>query len=629
MFRKYIIIMIFAIASILLLSDQLVIVRVHSNAPANGFVSVLDQNFNYIVGTGWGGAGYLVGYNSFQFEIPDSYDLSLIYGNAGGGTAWGDWLEIFEQGFTGNPPTCNIFFQFSFPQDMSVFLYTNSDVEEGTVELYGPLLVESITKKWDNDDYDHDGVTEVHFEDVFLEGGGGYQYVTVVAYGTNVYGEELSLESEEGFIWNPEIEQWENDELSYTNTGFNYPLPEVEERTFHRGWNWASTPRLFRVGNDGFDAEIVIDDLEPYALWIKAENPDENYMEFNYEDPPGYWQHHGDFYDFISTSGYKLNMSNDYYSYDLDVYGTVLDPETNMSLTGGGYENWLGYFLTYSLSPADAFAEIWDNDLYQIKGEDWSMWKIGGRWYGSMERYTLDYGEMVIAKCYNDCVFQWDNESVPVDPRERSKSEHFTYEEQADYIPVLVELEPGDEPLEVGVIVEGECKGAAKVEDSSVQINAYILEGQGENVEFEMYYGRSKPEMTQKNYTVYNPVTNLHENRKIKTGEYRDFYMVSFNEEAYKQTDNETLQVYYSPNPFYSSTVISYNLPEEKDITLEIYNIKGQRIKTLYKGNSTAGEHNVTWNGTDENNKKVSTGIYFYKLITPEKILSKKMLLMR
>ena len=626
MFRKYILIMIFAIASILLLSDQLVVVRVHSNAPANGFVSVLDQYSNYIVGTGWDGAEFLVGYNSFPFYIPDSYDLSLIYGDAGGGTAWGDWLEIFEQGFTGNPPTCNILFQFSFPQNMSVFIYTNSDVEEGTVELYGPLLVESITKKWDNDDYDHNGVTEVHFEDIFLEGG-GYQNVTVVAYGTNVYGEELSLESDEGFVWNAGEEQWENYELSYTNTGFNYPLPEVEERTFHRGWNWASTPRLFRVGNDGFDAEIVIDDLEPHALWIEAQEPDDNYMEFI--DDPGYWHHHGDLDDFISTSGYKLNMSNDYYSYDLDVYGTVLDPETNMSLIGGGYENWIGYYLPYSLRPSEAFAQIWDNNLYQIKAENWTMYKHGGVWQGSNMRYTLNYGEMYIVKCVAPCTFQWDNDTGGVEPNNRDKSEHFTYDEEADYIPIFAEFEEGDEPLEIGVIVAGECKGAAKVEDSSVQINAYILEGQGEDVEFEMYYGRSKPEMTQKNYTVYNPVTNLHENRKIKTGEYRDFYMISFNKEADEQIDNETLQVYYSPNPFYSSTVISFNLKKEKDITLEIYNIKGQRIKTLYKGNSTAGEHNVTWNGTDENNKKVSTGIYFYKLITPEKILSKKMLLMR
>ena len=88
--------------------------------------------------------------------------------------------------------------------------------------------------------------------------------------------------------------------------------------------------------------------------------------------------------------------------------------------------------------------------------------------------------------------------------------------------------------------------------------------------------------------------------------------------------NNETLKVYHSPNPFYTSTVISYNLPEEKNISLEVYNIKGQRIKTLYNGNATIGEYQVTWNGTDENNRKVSSGIYFYKLITSEKVILKK-----
>ena len=517
---------------------------------------------------------------------------------------------------------------FGYPQDLSVFIYTNSDVEAGSVDLkYGPNVLETVVTKWDNEDNDSDGVTEVRFEDFYFDAE-DYANLTIQAYGTNVYDDYSYLTGISGFTWNSG--QWENHDLESQANGFNYDLPAGENRTFHFGWNWASCPRLFRTGNDGFDAEIVIDDLEPYALIIEAEVPFENYMNWMPGwNPPG-WHHNNDFDEFVSTSGYKIKLKDDYVSYDLDVYGTILPAGTEIYLQGNDHENWIDYYLEYSLRPSEAFAQIWDNVLYSVKGEDWSMWKIDGKWHGSNERYTIDYGEMVIAKCTGiDFMFEWDNESPPREKEDRDKAENFSYEEEADYIPILVELDPGDEPLEVGVMVEGECKGSAKVEGESVQINAYILEGEGEDVEFEMFYGRSKPEKTQKDYLVYNPNTNLKEKRVIRAGEYSDYYVVSFNEDEEDQTANHKLQVRHSPNPFHTSTAISYNLPEEKDISLEVYNIKGQRIKTLYNGNATIGEHQVTWNGTDENNKKVSSGIYFYKLITPEKTLSKKMLLMR
>lgn len=65
------------------------------------------------------------------------------------------------------------------------------------------------------------------------------------------------------------------------------------------------------------------------------------------------------------------------------------------------------------------------------------------------------------------------------------------------------------------------------------------------------------------------------------------------------------------PNPFNPTTTFSYNLAAESKVTLKIFNIKGQKIKTLIAENQTAGRHHVMWDGTDDNGKKVSTGIYF------------------
>ena len=65
------------------------------------------------------------------------------------------------------------------------------------------------------------------------------------------------------------------------------------------------------------------------------------------------------------------------------------------------------------------------------------------------------------------------------------------------------------------------------------------------------------------------------------------------------------------PNPFNPTTTFSYSLAIEAKVELTIFNIKGQKIKTLVSENQTAGIHQVMWNGTDDHNKKVSTGIYF------------------
>jgi len=84
------------------------------------------------------------------------------------------------------------------------------------------------------------------------------------------------------------------------------------------------------------------------------------------------------------------------------------------------------------------------------------------------------------------------------------------------------------------------------------------------------------------------------------------------------------------PNPFNPSTTISFSIPEESKVELSIYNPKGQKIRTLVKDQFTAGDHKTTWNGVDDNNKPVSSGIYFYKLQVNGKVEAvKKCLLLK
>lgn len=98
--------------------------------------------------------------------------------------------------------------------------------------------------------------------------------------------------------------------------------------------------------------------------------------------------------------------------------------------------------------------------------------------------------------------------------------------------------------------------------------------------------------------------------------------------------NNDNIILYQSyPNPFKSETAISfsYSISQDSKVILGIYNIIGQKIKTLVHKNQQSGFHNVIWNGTDNNNKTVPSGVYFYRITTipNQKSVTKKKLLIK
>jgi hypothetical protein len=83
------------------------------------------------------------------------------------------------------------------------------------------------------------------------------------------------------------------------------------------------------------------------------------------------------------------------------------------------------------------------------------------------------------------------------------------------------------------------------------------------------------------------------------------------------------------PNPFNPVTTINYNLPRRSNVTIEVFNILGQKVITLLDENKSAGEYQITWGGNDSNEQKVSTGIYFYRFQAGDYVETKKMLLLK
>ncbi|MCB5265838.1 MAG: T9SS type A sorting domain-containing protein [Candidatus Cloacimonetes bacterium] len=83
------------------------------------------------------------------------------------------------------------------------------------------------------------------------------------------------------------------------------------------------------------------------------------------------------------------------------------------------------------------------------------------------------------------------------------------------------------------------------------------------------------------------------------------------------------------PNPFNPQTTIKYSLAQAEDVTLEIFNLKGQRVRSYTPGVQKAGNHDFVWNGTDDQAREVASGIYFYRLNSPNYSQSRKMILMK
>jgi hypothetical protein len=98
-------------------------------------------------------------------------------------------------------------------------------------------------------------------------------------------------------------------------------------------------------------------------------------------------------------------------------------------------------------------------------------------------------------------------------------------------------------------------------------------------------------------------------------------------EGAITPKDFELYQSY--PNPFNNQTIIKYDLLKSCQVSLTVYNILGQKVKTLVEGYQVAGSKVVNWDGKDERGKDLASGIYFYQLKAGDLTQTKRMVLLK
>ena len=83
------------------------------------------------------------------------------------------------------------------------------------------------------------------------------------------------------------------------------------------------------------------------------------------------------------------------------------------------------------------------------------------------------------------------------------------------------------------------------------------------------------------------------------------------------------------PNPFNPSTSVKFQVPTTSNVTIKIFNMLGQEVRTLYAGQVLRGTYNVQWDGLNNSGKKMSSGAYIYRMTAGDFVQSKKMILLK
>ena len=350
-----------------------------------------------------------------------------------------------------------------------------------------------------------------------------------------------------------------------------------------------------------------------------------------YKDYLEQWQN--EIGDFRSVDGYKINMDDDA---ELEVAGWVEDPSTVMYLYEDvskdpwspmlGIGNWIGCFIPGSTAWQTAFSQIMDEITF-IKADDWSYVK---NYCMPPSFCTVDYGKLYVVGVYEDCSFTWTTFGKNTAPYIKPETIIFSYEEEADYMPIFVdETDALDGVDEIGVFLGEECIGASVIEEFPVFIPAYVEDELiKEDVELTFRTASYDDKGIMKNMSVF--VYNEKEKDFVKdtivlNNMSSAFVRLGVGDDIEIPTEFSVHQNY--PNPVRGTTTISFTLPEyHQEAQVMIYNIKGQLVKELEVGASNKG-FNAVWDCTDKSNKPVSSGIYFYNVTSGEYSEMKKMLL--
>jgi len=440
----------------------------------------------------------------------------------------------------------------------------------------------------------------------------------------------------------------------------NY-TPALHERTFTADWQWISFPVLPRnyMTNESVPFDTVANTFYDNATTFLYQGYSAIYDNNNNYY---YWSYPPVLSDITSTMGFKVNVVSEF---DHAIHGTTLNANTEITLLPT-IENWIGYFLPYTQRVIDAFDIKTLQKISAIKTKEGAVYVTfhsnggsgvglpdyfeftivsnGGISYPYIHNSTFDpmptvsFGDMIIVALNRNIAtehtFKWSRGPMKP-PYFRQKTKHFTFEKRADYQSLFIELESDNPPDEIGAFINGVCKGAVVYESEFSEILLYLDEADlDEEIEIVFAYDTTKaPPKKMSDFAVVNPNNQQLEYKPLIATASAEYYHIKFAGAGNGATENvvapfmQLLQNY--PNPFNPDTNIDFYLSHDDNVTLTIYNIKGQKVRDLVRGATPSGKHSVVWNGKDGTGNSVASGIYFYRLTTKLGSVQRKMVLVK
>jgi len=120
----------------------------------------------------------------------------------------------------------------------------------------------------------------------------------------------------------------------------------------------------------------------------------------------------------------------------------------------------------------------------------------------------------------------------------------------------------------------------------------------------------------------------------VRDGWFVDDIAINWSVTGVEGEDNPAVPGIFSldgnyPNPLNAGTIISFQTPRMGNVTLDLFNMAGQKIRTLHSGDLAAGSHQISWDGISDGGVQTSSGVYFARLRFMEESRVLKMTLIK
>ncbi|MCK5077758.1 MAG: T9SS type A sorting domain-containing protein, partial [Calditrichia bacterium] len=310
----------------------------------------------------------------------------------------------------------------------------------------------------------------------------------------------------------------------------------------------------------------------------------------------------------------------------VNITSTVIPVETGW--------NWIGYFHQEILNINDALATMPASAGDRIKSQTEFAEYISstGTWEGSLDRMLPGQGYILKSNTGGDLEYPALNKII-------SQASVLSYMEKPDWavnakdyeysmsftaVFEFDEQEMRDTSLIISAFVNDTCRGVSKLQ--------YIPELE-KYISFLLVYGNNADGDTL-SFKIYQPEEDLtrqvEETAIFNSDEINGNLESPFVFTALPIGDELVPYTFYLnqnyPNPFNPETIIEYGLPHDEKVKLIIYNILGQKIKTLVNTNQKAGRYKITFNAAKPT---LPNGVYFYYLKAGDYKRTRKMLILK